>query len=457
VDGRLLKIAARGSRLSLLQVEEALQQVAPLLPGGTRIERVVLGSPGDRDQQASLTDPRVPEDFFTRDLDAALLQGACDLAVHSAKDLPRSMPAGLTVAALLPCLNPDDTLVVRRGPAGPIRVIGTSSPRREALVQRLYPGAMIRPIRGAVDARLEQLDRGDYDAVIVASCALVRLGLADRIGTVLPGEAAPLQGHLALVVRTGDDALVERLAPLDFRRELPPEPAGDPPPAGEPADRTRPVTLFTGLRPRHFDAWGPLKPWPMIALRPRPLQERTEAVRQHLPHCDAVLLTSPYAARVFVQAVLHGLDARALDRLRFLAVGPATADAMERVGLAPDACAAGFGGLDDLLARMDPSLAGTWFYPCSSAAPLVTRLAALAGSGVTPVPAVFYENQPVERGPLPEPFDRVLFTSPSTVKAYFDHYPREQQAQREWLAVGGSTWSALQERGMKGRRIDEPD
>ena len=128
MDGRLLKIAARGSRLSLLQVEEALRLITPRLPEGTRVERVVLGSPGDRDQAMSLTDPLVPDDFFTRDLDEALRRGACDLAVHSAKDLPRRMPPGLAVAALLPCLNPDDALVVRRDHIGPIRVIGTSSP-----------------------------------------------------------------------------------------------------------------------------------------------------------------------------------------------------------------------------------------------------------------------------------------------------------------------------------------
>lgn len=455
MDGRLIKIGARGSRLSVLQTEEALKAIQPVLLPGMHIQSMIFDSPGDRDQDTPLTNPDLPDDFFTRDLDDALRLGECDIAVHSAKDLPRKLPTGLSVAAMLPCLDPGDSIVFRRDLKGPAKVIGTSSARRESIVRNLFPEAGIYNIRGTIDARLAQLDRGDYDAIIVATCALIRLGLSERINEILPGEAAPLQGNLALVVRKDDDPLIRMLLPLDFRRELPVDTASIHRQDVKPTSPEGPTTLFTGLRPDHFAALAPLKPWPMISLTPRPLSERRSAIRKFLPLCQTVLLTSPYVVRLFVQAVLHEWDARALQRLRFLAVGPYTADTMVRTGIFPETTVAGFGGLDALLEGIDPAITGSWFYPHSDAAPLAKRLSALRNKGVEGCTAVFYENRTVKCGPLPEPFERVLFTSPSTVKSYFENYPEEREAKREWLAVGESTLSALRQMGLNGRIINE--
>lgn len=214
-----LRIATRSSRLAVAQTEEARQSILRVLPK-TECDVYLLTSPGDRDLATPLTDESVPDDFFTRDLDDALLKGEADLAVHSAKDLPQTMRDGLTVAALLPARDIRDALVLRadwpdhQSPA----IIGTSSPKREQAIRALYADAETRPIRGSIDERLKQLDAGRYDAVIVAACALERLGLAKRISAYLPYEPAPQQGRLALVARADNRDLLRALRALDVRR-----------------------------------------------------------------------------------------------------------------------------------------------------------------------------------------------------------------------------------------------
>ena len=214
-----LRVVTRSSRLALAQTAEALQSLRRILPD-TRFDVQPLTSPGDRDLKTPLTDPSVPDDFFTRDLDDVLLNGNGDLAVHSAKDLPEAMRPELTVAALLPARDIRDALVVAAGRStdDAIRIIGTSSPKREEQIRALYPEAETKPIRGTIDQRLAQLDAGEYDAIIVAACALERLDLAERINTYLPYEPAPQQGRLALVTRAADTKLNKALRVLDVRR-----------------------------------------------------------------------------------------------------------------------------------------------------------------------------------------------------------------------------------------------
>mgnify|MGYP001420667877 CR=1 FL=1 len=218
VAPRLIAVA-RASRLSRIQTEEALLAIRAVLPEGGSVDVRHLETPGDRDLRTPLTDPSVPDDFFTRDLDEALRSGAADLAVHSAKDLPQRPAKGLIVAALLPARDIREALVVRRGLAEDrIAVVGTSSPRREAELRKLHPLVEMRPLRGTIEQRLQRLDAGEYDAVIMAACALERLGLAARITRFLPFEPVPQQGRLAIVVREDRADLLALLRPLDVRR-----------------------------------------------------------------------------------------------------------------------------------------------------------------------------------------------------------------------------------------------
>jgi len=192
-----IRVVARGSRLSLLQVEEVFK---PFPDIDYQLE--ILSSLGDKNKQQSLLDGSSPSDFFTRELDQALSTDRADIAIHSAKDLPYPLPAGLEVIALFNASDPSDSLVSREHltllqlPAG--ARVGTSSPMRKKNLQKLRPDLTVVGIRGTIEERIALVDKGEIDALIVATCALKRLGLESRIAEVLPFETHPLQGFLAI-------------------------------------------------------------------------------------------------------------------------------------------------------------------------------------------------------------------------------------------------------------------
>lgn len=452
---RTLRVAARSSPLSRAQVAEAVAAIRPLLPG-VEIESIFTDTPGDRDRTTPLSDPSVPDDFFTRDLDRMLLKGRCDVAVHSAKDLPRRRPSGLAIVALLPGRDPRDAVVFRAGVgSADVARVGSSAPRRDAAVRTMFPRAVTVPLRGNIEQRLAALDRGEFDAIVVAACALERLGLAHRISGYLPGDTAPLQGHLALTARIDANALFEALRVLDFRRslfdrpeELPPRPEHVPPGA----------VLALGTRPERFARLGAVAGWTMIRREPRPLAERVVALEREWTSCDAVVFASAFAVRAFAHSLMHWRDMRVLAGRQMWAVGPATADAMERMGLAPDAAIGDMGGMAALAAALPAGAARRCLYPCSNLAPADQRKHALAARGVTLVPSVFYDTLERDPGPLPaEPFAGALFTSPSTVRSYFRRYPSERSARRRWIAIGAATLAALRSEGLEGELLHDTD
>jgi len=656
-----LSILSRGSPLARLQVDEALPALRSVFPD-TDFRVDILETVGDRDQKTALTDATVPQDFFTRELDRAQLDGEADLVIHSAKDLPVPLPKGLELAAMLPGQDPRDALVVREGVdltrGG---VIGTSSPVREAAIRERYPNITCKPIRGSIGKRIAQVDDGDYDAVIIAGCALQRLGWEDQITEWLDYETTPLQGRLAITVASGRADLLEPLRALDVRRTaglvalvgcpadprllggqalelleeadivlrdrlIPPEivaslgdkaeyvgkkghshsttqahihrrilheaesgklvvrlHGGEPGVLGHlgetldfceawhlrtevvpavtaaqvaaararcslthrydgrsitylsghkglsdhrpealspdhghlaiymgvrdiaairdrlleagwtpdtpvtagmnlgnpnetliqsdlsrihqealvspavlligPRPHSQPVTLFTGTDPKKFLRYGPLLHLPMIELRPVPLAERTQRLRDGLDTWDGIIFPSSRAVDLVMEALLDFADARALRDKRLLAVGPVTAKALREYGLRADAVAEGFGGAAALADHPDVT-PGLYGYPTSDRSPLEERQAALEGTGVRLDPAVFYRNEPTHPPALPtRPFHRVLFTAGSTVHAYFDRFPEEKAADREWLAVGTSTLKAIRKHGLPGRVV----
>ena len=197
-----IRVIARGSRLSRLQVEEVFKNFPELA-----YEIKYLESYGDKNQQISLLNGEAPADIFTRELDDAIRQGDADIAIHSAKDLPYPLPEDIEVIALLPAFDTTDSLVSRDHkklaelPAGSI--IGTSSPLRKKGLNELRPDLTIKGIRGCIEERVQQVKDGKYDAAIVATCALKRLGMEDEIAEVLPFPTHPLQGFLAITALKG--------------------------------------------------------------------------------------------------------------------------------------------------------------------------------------------------------------------------------------------------------------
>lgn len=210
---RVLRVGTRGSALALRQTES----VRALLAGaGHATERVEIRTTGDIVQDVPLA--RIGSTaLFTRQLDEAMLAGHVDLAVHSLKDLPTVLPAGISLAAVSTREDPSDALVGRT----PIRwadlpsgaTVATSSLRRRAQLLHARPDVRAVDLRGNVDTRLRKLEASaDWSAILLAVAGLARLGLAHRIGERLPPEVmlpAPGQGALAVTARADDAFAIE--------------------------------------------------------------------------------------------------------------------------------------------------------------------------------------------------------------------------------------------------------
>ena len=162
--------------------------------------------------------------LFVKELEAALEDGRADLAVHSAKDVPMRLPERFCLAAMTAREDPRDCFVSNLSASlealPPGSIVGTSSLRREAQLRERYPGLQVKPLRGNLDTRLAKLDRGEFQAVVLAAAGLKRLGLAARIRAMLePEQSLPAPGQGALVIECREDRgeLRQRLAPLgDF-------------------------------------------------------------------------------------------------------------------------------------------------------------------------------------------------------------------------------------------------
>jgi len=207
-----LKVGTRQSRLALIQTQAAVERLQGLLPGIT-LEIAPMSSPGDRDRVMDLRESS--ENFFTRDLDEALLSGEIDLALHSAKDVPDPVRDGLDWSWLPWREDPRDVLVLAEGKQiadlPPTPRIGVSSDRRERYCRDRFPTGRLATIRGNIEERLKQLDEGDYDLVIMAAAALLRMDHADRIGEWIPLDDLPSpdgQGALAMTFRADDTRLL---------------------------------------------------------------------------------------------------------------------------------------------------------------------------------------------------------------------------------------------------------
>ncbi|HEX6696631.1 MAG TPA: hydroxymethylbilane synthase [Solirubrobacteraceae bacterium] len=206
-----MRIGTRGSALALVQA----RQVAELLGGGDEHELVEVVTSGDRDPFPATTHPPPASDKerWVRELDAALLDGSIDCAVHSAKDVPAQLPTGIVIAAVPPRADPRDALcgAATLAALAPGARVGTSSLRRAAQVRALRDDLSVVELRGNVDTRLRKLEDGGYDAIVLAAAGLERLGRGDA-GTPLD-EFVPAsgQGCLAVTTRAGEQSLVAEI------------------------------------------------------------------------------------------------------------------------------------------------------------------------------------------------------------------------------------------------------
>ena len=202
-------LATRKSPLALTQTEMVAARLREMIPGA-ECELLKIVTTGDRQAEWSLA-KQGGKGLFTAELEQALLRGEAHVAVHSCKDLPGKMVAGLAVAGYLPRADVRDVLILRAGVTTPA-TIATSSPRRQQQIKLLYPAATFTEIRGNVDTRLKKIASGAADATILAAAGLDRLGIKDWPGvTFRPlalSESVPAvgQGAIAIQCRTEDSA-----------------------------------------------------------------------------------------------------------------------------------------------------------------------------------------------------------------------------------------------------------
>jgi hydroxymethylbilane synthase len=224
VKTRLI-IGSRGSKLALWQAGWVKARLAELHPH-VEVPIEIIKTSGDVLKHEPLA-VIGGKGVFTKELEEALLGGRIDIAVHSLKDLPTLLPPGLVIAAITAREDARDALVLREGlslPQPSIKslpvgaVVGTSSPRRLSQLKHLRPDVIVKELRGNVDTRLRKLDAGEYEAVILASAGLLRLGLGHRISAPVEIEEmlpAVGQGALGLETRDDDAELLRLLAPLE--------------------------------------------------------------------------------------------------------------------------------------------------------------------------------------------------------------------------------------------------
>jgi len=218
--GSAIRVGSRGSELALRQAKEVAGRILACRPE-LAVEHVAIQTTGDRVLDVPLA--RVGgKGIFTKELDAALLDGRIDLAIHSLKDVPTGCPSGLALTTVLPREDPRDALVAAPAvtletlPAG--SRVGTSSLRRRAQLLARRPDLRVIDVRGNVATRLARLDRGDVEALVLARAGLIRLGLGGRIARVFEADElvpAAGQGALAATSRAGDERVSALLDLLD--------------------------------------------------------------------------------------------------------------------------------------------------------------------------------------------------------------------------------------------------
>lgn len=220
---RTIRIGSRKSQLALVQTHWVQEQLQKHFPDRT-FEVHTMSTQGDKILDVALA--KIGEkDLFTKELEVAMLNQEIDLAVHSLKDLPTRLPEGLVLGVITEREDPADALVVNAkhqdrqiDTLSPGAVVGTSSLRRLAQLRHHFPHLTFKDIRGNLNTRLQKLDAGEYDAIILAAAGLQRLGMSDRIHQILPPEIslhAVGQGALGIECRADDAEVLSLLQTIE--------------------------------------------------------------------------------------------------------------------------------------------------------------------------------------------------------------------------------------------------
>ena len=424
-------VGARKSALSQRQVVEVLVALRSLSPE-VEFEPLFIKTHGDCQLDVSLR-PRDKTDFFTREIDHLLLKEKCRVAIHSAKDLPDPLPRGIACIAITAGQTSLDALVMEAGqifeqlPIG--SWIGSSSDRRDWVVQRLRPDLRCKEVRGTVEKRLEALAGGSVAGLIVAEAALIRLGLTHLNRVFLPGETVPLQGKLAVLARSDDREMKRLFASIDTRDQRPKK------------------IWYTGLEAPQTQANDQIIHDPLIAIQP--YEKETFDIRaafldfRAYTHC---ILTSKNAAHLFADRLDDfGYALSDIEGKEVVAIGTATALALEKRGIRATQIAgkATQEGIIDLLRRSDLKEAYILLPRSACARHGLSHFLQLCG--VRHQVCHLYNTVAVSRRPTVDwkQMDEIVFTSPSTVRSFLDLFgslPKKQKI----TAIGPITAACIE-------------
>lgn len=385
-----LKIVARASPLSQAQVKEVFEGL------NIPYEVTLVSTHGDLDRTQSLRELGAT-DFFTREVDEKVLSGECDLAIHSAKDLPEELPEGLKILAITAGRDSSDSLVMREGESlADVKRVATSSERREEAVKALKNEIEFCDIRGTIQERLQKLYDNEVDGVVIAEAALLRLNLSPN-RLKLPGETTPLQGRLALVCR--HETSLPEIEKLDARSK---------------------DTLYLGLRsPSHL-----YHHFPIITIKPLPFEPVKGAT--HL------IFTSRTAVQMYKEHIQYE---------KILAVGKKTAqELLPHSSLIAELEQAE--GIIALLKKENLENAHVVFPKSYHSREVISQWLREKNVRFTEIPLYTQEETSLN---LPDttPFKRIHFTSPSTVNAFMSLYGKMPE-HKEIVSIGPITSLALE-------------
>jgi len=216
----IIKIGTRGGQLALAQTDYVIDLLRKKY-AGINIERTVIKTKGDIDKISSLGTIG-GDGVFTKGIEQALLDNVIDIAVHSAKDLPSIMTDKLTIGAVPPRENCADVWISKQNNSlsqtTTGSLVGTGSPRRQAMLLNMRPDLKVAGIRGNIETRMDKLNKGEYDALIMAYAGLKRIDLDYKITEILPTEyfiPAPGQGALVVQIRKDDNKMARIVTSID--------------------------------------------------------------------------------------------------------------------------------------------------------------------------------------------------------------------------------------------------
>ncbi|MCH9634479.1 MAG: Porphobilinogen deaminase [Chlamydiae bacterium] len=412
-NNMLITVGSRSSRLAIKQVEEVFFGLRYHYPSLKFIYKCCQ-TKGDKDQKTSLKDLG-NSDFFTKELDHWLLSKKCQVTIHSAKDLPEPLPKGLKLIAITENKNNEDVLVLKRG-CDTSRIfskgfkVGASSLRREEGIKKLASSIQVLDIRGTIEHRLKRVAQGDLDGVVIAKVALLRLGFTDLNCIPLNIQTPQYQGNLAIIAREDDLEMEKIFSSVDVRLNK--------------------KSLYFGLNASRFLTNGAVTHYPLIEIKPKPVNCFQAALCDFL-RSTHVLFTSQKTVELWLDFLETYKNAGVFfDNKKVIAIGANTAQLLIKRGILVDYIASNESqeGVISLLNQLKGLKRGFVFYPKSARAR--PKLCQFFKENRISFEAVdLYNTNLIARTPTPNiaDFDELVFTSPSSVKSFFETFKLPQK------------------------------